>query len=81
MKFTAHIDVMPNANILDPQGKAVKTSLQSLGFSKVEEVRIGKHMVLELEAVSKEEALKQAEKACIELLANPIMESFKIQIL
>jgi len=80
MKFTAHINVMPHKALLDPQGKAVTASMINLGIPEIQNVRIGKHFELEIEAVSETEALQKVEKACKELLSNPIMEGFQIEI-
>jgi phosphoribosylformylglycinamidine synthase subunit PurS len=80
MKFTAEIDVMPLKALLDPQGKAVASSLRNIGFAEVKDVRIGKHISVEIEAENLEEATSKIEKACTELLANPIMESFTYNI-
>jgi phosphoribosylformylglycinamidine synthase subunit PurS len=76
MKFTAHINVMPLKELLDPQGKAVNNSLHNLGLSQVQDVRIGKHITLNIEAASKEDATKMTQEACKKLLANPVMEAF-----
>ena len=75
-KFIAEIDVMPLKALLDPQGKAVGHGLKNIGINSVDTVRIGKHITLELEAGSKEEAAKQVEEACKKLLSNPVMESY-----
>lgn len=80
MKFVAEIDVMPLKEILDPQGKAVKLGLGNLGINQINDVRIGKHITIELEAASKEEAEKNVEVACKKLLANLIMEGFTFRI-
>lgn len=80
MKFKAEIDVMPKKGLLDPQGKAVSQSMGNIGLDQIGEVRIGKHITLEIEANSKEEAESSATKACEKLLANPIMESFTIVV-
>jgi phosphoribosylformylglycinamidine synthase subunit PurS len=80
MKYTAHINVMPLRELLDPQGKAVSSSLHNLGLHNVQDVRIGKHITLQLEAGSKEEAQAMAQEACKKLLANPVMEAFDFQI-
>lgn len=80
MKYTAHINVMPLKELLDPQGKAVNNSLHNLGLSQVQDVRIGKHITVAIEAASKEEAHKQVEDACKKLLANPVMESFEFTL-
>ncbi|MBX9851783.1 MAG: phosphoribosylformylglycinamidine synthase subunit PurS [Cytophagaceae bacterium] len=80
MKFIAEIDVMPLKEILDPQGKAVKLGLGNLGLSKIADVRIGKHVSIELEAQSKEEAEKNVDLACKKLLANLIMEGYTFKV-
>ncbi|MCS6935079.1 MAG: phosphoribosylformylglycinamidine synthase subunit PurS [Chitinophagales bacterium] len=80
MNFRAEIDIMPHKELLDPQGKAVKHGLNKLKFSTVEDVRVGKHITLKLSAAGKEEAAAQVENACRQLLANPIMESYRFEI-
>jgi phosphoribosylformylglycinamidine synthase subunit PurS len=80
MKFIAEIDVMPQKEILDPQGKAVKLGLNNLGIVGVENVRVGKHMQMIIEADSKDAAEAQVEVACKKLLANLIMEDYTISI-
>jgi phosphoribosylformylglycinamidine synthase len=76
-KFTAEINVMPLKALLDPQGKAVTSSMKNIGFKTVSNVRIGKHITLEIEAESKQEAEKMVEEACKKILTNPIMEGFE----
>jgi phosphoribosylformylglycinamidine synthase PurS subunit len=76
MKYIAEIDVMPLKALLDPQGKAVTHGLKNMGLAEIENVRIGKHITLEVEADSKEKANEKVETACKKLLSNPIMESF-----
>jgi phosphoribosylformylglycinamidine synthase len=80
MKYTAHINIMPLKELLDPQGKAVANSLHNLGLVAVQNVRIGKHIDLSIEAGSKEEAETMAREACKKLLANQVMESFEFKI-
>lgn len=80
MTFTAHINVMPLKELLDPQGKAVMSGLKNLGINNVHDVRIGKHITLQIDAATKEEAKQLAETACQKLLANQVMESFEISI-
>lgn len=80
MKYTAHINIMPLKELLDPQGKAVNNSLHNLGLSQVQDVRIGKHVTLHLDAAGKYEANKLAQEACKKLLANQVMESFEFTI-
>ena len=76
MKFTAEINVMPQKEILDPQGKAVKLGLHNLGIDDVSDVRIGKHITMTLDADSEATAQQLVETACSKLLANMIMEDY-----
>jgi phosphoribosylformylglycinamidine synthase subunit PurS len=78
--FTAEVKVMPLKELLDPQGKAVSDGLRNLGLQNVNDVRIGKHINLQIEAATKEEAVTIAQDAAKKLLANPVMEEFSIQI-
>ena len=80
MKFLAEINVMPQKEILDPQGKAVRIGLQNLGINQVADVRIGKHITLRLEAASEAEANEIVTNACKKLLANLIMEEFEFTL-
>ncbi|NIK74118.1 phosphoribosylformylglycinamidine synthase [Thermonema lapsum] len=80
MKFVAEINVMPKKELLDPQGKAVKMGLKHLHIDNVKDVRIGKHIVLTLEAASSQEAREIVDNACQKLLANVIMEDYSFEI-
>jgi len=80
MKFLAEINVMPQKEILDPQGKAVRIGLQNLGIHQVADVRIGKHSTLTLEANNESEANEIVTNACNKLLANLIMEEFEFTL-
>ena len=80
MKFIAEIDVMPLKEILDPQGKAVTGSMKNLGLENIQNVRIGKHITLEIEAVDETAASARVEEACTKLLANLIMESYTFKL-
>ena len=71
---------MPLKELLDPQGKAVTGSLHNLGLSQIGEVRIGKHITLQVEAANEADAKSIAQDACKKLLANGVMESFDITI-
>jgi phosphoribosylformylglycinamidine synthase len=76
----AVVNVYLKEGVLDPQGKAVEHALGSLGFSGVKEVRIGKQIVLDLEATNKEEALNEVRKMSETLLANTVIEDYNIEI-
>jgi phosphoribosylformylglycinamidine synthase len=80
MTYSVHINIMPLKELLDPQGKAVLGGLNNLGLNAIEDVRIGKHISLQVDAASKEEASKIAEEATKKLLANAVMESYEISV-
>ena len=80
IKFQAEIDVMPKKEILDPQGKAVTGSMKNLGLSEIQNVRIGKHISLEIEAETEAAATAKVDEASKNLLANLIMESYKFSL-
>lgn len=80
MRYKAEIHVMPKKEILDPQGKAVMLGLDNLGVQNIHDVRVGRHIDLELEADSKEDAEGKVEQACKKLLANVIMETYSFNI-
>lgn len=80
MIFSVQVKVMPLKDLLDPQGKAVMGGLQNLGLNTITDVRIGKHIDLQVEADSREDALATAAEAAKKLLANPVMEVFDVTI-
>ena len=80
MKYSVQVHVMPLKELLDPQGKAVLGGLKNLGLNSVEDVRVGKHISLQIEAASEEEAKSIAEEASKKLLANPVMEFYEIEV-
>jgi len=80
MKFKAEIDVMPLEALLDPQGKAVQSGLNNMGLNAVKNVRIGKHISIEIEADSKESAEQIVTQACEQLLCNKVMEFYKFTL-
>lgn len=80
MTYAVHINIMPLKELLDPQGKAVQSGLNNLGLKSIGNVRIGKHIMLQVEAGSEEEAKKIAEEASRKLLANQVMEYFEITV-
>jgi phosphoribosylformylglycinamidine synthase len=75
----ATVLVRPKAGILDPQGQAVESSLQHLGFP-VADTRVGRLVELEVEAADATEARAQVERMCEQLLANPLIESYEIEL-
>jgi phosphoribosylformylglycinamidine synthase subunit PurS len=75
----ATVLVRPKQGILDPQGQAVEDSLRQLGFS-VAGARVGRVIDLEVEAADPDGARAEIERMCEQLLANPLIESFEIEI-
>lgn len=80
MIFSVQVKVMPLKELLDPQGKAVLSGLGNLGLESVQDVRIGKSIALKVEAESKDQAKQVAQDAAKQLLANPVMEYFEIEV-
>ncbi|MDE3026302.1 MAG: phosphoribosylformylglycinamidine synthase subunit PurS [Acidobacteriota bacterium] len=75
----ATVLVRPKAGILDPQGDAVERALGHLGFA-VSDARVGKVVDLEVNAEDEAAARAQVEKMCEQLLANPLIESYEIEL-
>lgn len=80
MTFTVHVNIMPLKELLDPQGKAVNESLHNLGLSAIQNVRIGKHITLFVDANSKDEAHTIADEATRKMLYNAVMENYTITV-
>lgn len=74
--YLAKISVTLRNSILDPQGKAVRHAIASLGMDRVEEVRMGKYIEMKIASDDRAEAERIASEACRKLLANPVMENF-----
>ncbi len=79
MKVRVHVFLKDS--VFDPQGSAVQNSLVQMGFKKVEKVRIGKAIDLEINSQSADEAKREASKMCEKLLSNPVIESFRCEVL
>jgi phosphoribosylformylglycinamidine synthase PurS subunit len=75
----ATVLVRPKEGILDPQGEAVESSLRQLGFP-VGDARVGRVIDLEVDASSADEARAEVERMCERLLANPLIESYEIEV-
>ena len=80
MKFKAEIDIMPQEALLYPQGKAVSSNMDKLGLAMIENVRIGKHITLQVEAESEAVAKSKVDEACKRLLVNQIMEDYRFEL-
>ena len=77
----AIVNIYLKEGVLDPQGKAVHHALHSLGFKEVDDVRVGKQIVLRLkEDLSDDEARREVEEMCEKLLANTVIEDYEIEL-
>lgn len=80
MRFLAKVHVTLKPGVLDPQGKAVGGALRNLGYAEVGEVRIGKYIEVTLEAESQELAQAQVREMAERLLANPVLEKYRVEV-
>ena len=76
----ATVTVMPKSGVLDPQGKAIAHALGTLGFAGVEDVRAGKILEIELSETDPVKAKATAEDMARKLLANTVIESFRVAV-
>ena len=76
----ARVHISPKPGVLDPQGQAIANALKSLGFSGVDEVRQGKLIELDLAESDPAAARAAVEDMCRQLLANPVIENYAIEI-
>lgn len=79
-RFEVHVQVMPRASLLDPQGQAVEHALTALGFDGVRDVRVGKALTLNIAGDDRRSAEAAARQMCERLLANPVTEDFTVTV-
>jgi phosphoribosylformylglycinamidine synthase subunit PurS len=79
--MTAIVNISLKAGVLDSQGKAVHHALDSLHFKGIEDVRVGKQIILKLATNDADQAKKDVEKMCEELLANTVIEDYTVELL
>ena len=79
MKVVVNISL--REGVLDPEGQAIRSSLNNLGFEHCNDVKTGKQIILNFDQKSKSEVLIQAKKMCEELLVNTVIENYEISIL
>lgn len=80
MTFSVLVNVMPKAGISDPQGQTIERALPALGYTGVSGVRVGKRIVLEVEAGTEDEARARVTEMCERLLANTVIEAYEVSI-
>ncbi|WP_083621986.1 phosphoribosylformylglycinamidine synthase subunit PurS [Planktothrix serta] len=79
--YQARIYITLRPSVLDPQGVAVKSGIQHLGYDNVEQVRIGKYIEMTLSATDETEARTQLDRICDQLLANPVIEIYRFDLM
>lgn len=80
MTWLARVHVLLKPVVNDPQGQAIQGGLKSLGFEAVQRVRAGKYFEIHVEAPDAAEAERQAEEMCRKLLANPVIEDYRVAV-
>jgi phosphoribosylformylglycinamidine synthase len=79
-RYLAEVVVSLKPVVNDPQGLVVRDGLHHLGFSEVQDVRVGKHIAIEVEADSEDAAHRRVVEMCEQLLRNPVIEDYRITI-
>jgi phosphoribosylformylglycinamidine synthase len=79
--MTAIVNIFLKEGVLDPQGKAIHHALDAMNFEGVEDVRMGKQLVLKLTSDNKEDALKEVTQMAEEILANTVIEDYTIELI
>lgn len=80
MKAKVYVTLKPS--VLDPQGKAIHHSAELLGFDKIEDIRQGKYFEIQLaDNLSEDEAIQTATQIAKDVLANPVIEDFKVEVI
>lgn len=77
-QFRVAVHIVPRRGVLDPQGKAVADALHALGFAAVGDVRVGRHIVIGMQAAAPAAAERAVRDMCDRLLANPVTEDYEI---
>jgi phosphoribosylformylglycinamidine synthase len=78
MTYRVAVHIVPRKGLLDPQGKAVADALNALGFETVRDARVGRHLLLDVDAGEPEAAERAVRAMCDKLLANPVTEDYQI---
>ncbi|MTI80155.1 MAG: phosphoribosylformylglycinamidine synthase subunit PurS [Firmicutes bacterium] len=78
--YQAKIYITLRKSVLDPQGSAVTKSLHAMGYDNVNDVRVGRYLVVDVDTTDKEAAEKQVQDMCNKLLANPVIEDYTFEL-
>ncbi len=76
----AKIVITPKKAVVDPQGKAVQTALQHMGYNGINAVHVGKYLEIELNGADRESARRQLDEACQKFLSNPVIEDYRLEL-
>ena len=79
--MTAIVNIFLKEGVLDPQGKAIHHALDAMNFEGVEDVRMGKQIILKLTSDNREDAMKEVEKMAEDILANTVIEDYNIELI
>ncbi len=79
-RFLARVYITLKPGVNDPQGLTIRHALHQLGYASVASVRAGKYLEIQMEAPDHQEATRQVEEMCSRLLANPVIETFRLQV-
>ena len=77
-RYRVAVHIVPRRGLLDPQGRAVTDALRTLGFGSVQDVHVGRHIVVDIDAADSSTAERTTRDMCTKLLANPVIEDFEI---
>lgn len=78
--FLGKVFVTLKKSVLDPQGDTVRKSLHTMGYSQVVDVRVGKYIEVRLDSPTRDDALRELDEMCARLLANPVIEEYRLEI-
>lgn len=78
--YLARVHITLKPGVLDPQGATVRDALRTMNYTSVEDVRVGKYLELKLQAADHQEARRQVEEMCARLLANPVIEEYRLEV-
>jgi len=79
--MTAIVNIFLKEGVLDPQGKAIHHALDAMNFEGVEDVRMGKQIVLKLTSTNRDDAMKEVEQMAEDILANTVIEDYTIELI
>lgn len=79
-RMKAKIIITPKKAVLDPQGKAVQSALEHMGYAGIAAVHVGKYLEVELQDCDRDQARRQLDEACHRFLSNPVIEDYRLEL-